>query len=300
MSTATKDRTVKGRKATGKPAAKKTQSNNSGKAEIDWAAMLSEALNAPGSLGNTYCRFYNYSFLNQIRLLMQGVHEPVATYKRWGELGFQVQKGSKAKVVLAPIIITKRDEAGNPILKDGKIQKILVGFRDSRTVFAFSDTDGDELPDIELPAWDVKLALKALGIKRVRFAQTNGNIAGYSFIHEGEKRLAINPAAKYPTKTLLHEVAHLVLGHCDEDKVDEYQTHRGICEFEAEATAYLLAKELELTTWDAAESRAYIDNWLSGHTGEAEIDDFDRHASRIFSAANKILVAGRPTKGDDE
>ena len=41
-------------------------------ATIDWRATLTEALNAPGSLGNTYTRFYNYSFLNQIRLMMQG------------------------------------------------------------------------------------------------------------------------------------------------------------------------------------------------------------------------------------
>jgi hypothetical protein len=48
--------------------------------QIDWAATLTEALEAPGALGTTYTRFYSYSFLNQIRLMMQGVHEPVATY----------------------------------------------------------------------------------------------------------------------------------------------------------------------------------------------------------------------------
>jgi N-terminal domain of anti-restriction factor ArdC len=68
--------------------------------DIDWRATLAEALNAPGALGDTYTRFYNYSFLNQIRLMMQGVCEPVATYKRWQELGRQIRKGSKAKVVL--------------------------------------------------------------------------------------------------------------------------------------------------------------------------------------------------------
>jgi hypothetical protein len=62
-------------------------------AQIDWRATLTEALNAPGSLGTTYTRFYNYSFLNQIRLMMQGAREPVATYNRWQELGRQVRKG---------------------------------------------------------------------------------------------------------------------------------------------------------------------------------------------------------------
>ncbi len=66
---------------------RKAASNGNGKgcnvAEIDWTATFIEAMNAPGSLGNTYCRFYNYSFLNQIRLLMQGVSEPCATYNKW-------------------------------------------------------------------------------------------------------------------------------------------------------------------------------------------------------------------------
>jgi hypothetical protein len=49
---------------------------------------------------------------------------------------------------------------------------ILVGFRDSRTVFGFSDTDGDDgddLPAVELPGWDAETALAALGIDRLAF-----------------------------------------------------------------------------------------------------------------------------------
>jgi hypothetical protein len=128
-------------------------------AAIDWRATLTEALSAPGALGTTYTRFYNYSFLNQIRLMMQGLHEPVATYNRWIELGRQVRKGSKAKVVLAPVLVggNLKDGNGNVVVgEDGKPRKrqILVGFRDSRTVFGFSDTDGDEPRAVALPGWD--------------------------------------------------------------------------------------------------------------------------------------------------
>src|SRR5271167_4624271 len=93
--------------------------------QIDWRATLTEALEAPGSLGTTYTRFYNYSFLNQIRLMMQGTREPVATYDRWVELGRQVRKGSKAKVVLAPIMVSREDTdaSGEPC----KRQR-LIGF----------------------------------------------------------------------------------------------------------------------------------------------------------------------------
>jgi antirestriction protein ArdC len=281
---------------------KKSASSDKGsKADIDWMATFVEAVNAPGSLGNTYCRFYNYSFLNQIRLLMQGVNEPVATYRRWSELGYQVQKGSKAKVVLAPLIINKRDETGKPVVdpKTGKAKQVLVGFRESRTVFGFSDTDGEELPEYVVPAWDSKLALKSLGVQRKRFSHTDGNTQGYSQEVKGEKQLAINPAAKYPVKTLMHELAHLVLGHCKElaENPAEGQKHRGVKEFEAESVAYLVAKELELVEWDDSESRAYIQDWLAhdGHDPEGSNGPVfdDKNIGRIFAAANKILVAGR-------
>ena len=44
-----------------------------GDGEIDWAALLTQALTLPGQMGNTYCRFYQYSFLNQLLLMAQGV-----------------------------------------------------------------------------------------------------------------------------------------------------------------------------------------------------------------------------------
>lgn len=266
-------------------------------ADIDWQATLVEALEAPGALGTTYTRFYNYSFLNQIRLMMQGVFEPVATYRRWAELGYQVVKGSKAKTVLAPVLITKKDKTGAPVLNKatGKPERILVGFKDSRTVFGFSDTDGEDLPPLEVPAWSTDEALKALKVSREKFKHNDGNTQGYSYENEKKgKVIAINPTAVYPTKTLFHELAHLVLGHCKGLDDGNPVCARHIAEVQAEAVAYLVAKELELVDWAPAESRAYIQTWL----GSDEVDD--KAISQIFAAVQKILVAGRPAKQDDE
>ncbi len=168
---------------------------------------------------------------------------------------------------------------------DGKPRKdqILVGFRDSRTVFGYSDTHGDELPPVELSGWDADVALTTLGVDRVPFDMINGNTQGFSLEDSNGRHVAINPTAAYPAKTLLHELAHLMLGHC---KYGDH-THRGVAEFEAEATAYLVAKELELMAWDPAESRAYIQGWLGG-TEVAE-----DNITRVFAAVNKILTAGR-------
>ena len=58
--------------------------------QLDWPALLHEALTAPGQVGATYNRFYPYSYTNQMYLRLQGVREPVATYRRWQAVGRQV------------------------------------------------------------------------------------------------------------------------------------------------------------------------------------------------------------------
>jgi hypothetical protein len=64
--------------------------------------------------------------------------------------------------------------------------------------------------------------------------------------------------------------------------------------FEAEATAYLVAKELQLIEWDAAGSRAYIQGWLGG----AEVTE--DNITRVFAAVNKMLTAGRVEHAREE
>jgi hypothetical protein len=59
-------------------------------------------------------------------------------------------------------------------------------------------------------------------------------------------------------------------------------------------SAYLVAKELELIEWDAAESRAYIQGWLGG--SEVTEDNI----SRVFAPVNKILTAGRVEQAREE
>ena len=78
--------------------------------KTSWNKLLTEALTLEGSVGKIYNRFYNYSFGNQMLLFCQGVEEPVATWIRWKQLGRNVKKGSKAKIIIKPVPIKKRDE----------------------------------------------------------------------------------------------------------------------------------------------------------------------------------------------
>jgi hypothetical protein len=249
--------------------------------EIDWQNLLETAVNSPGQLGNSYSRFYNYSFLNLMYLLQQGTPiEPIATYKRWGDLGRHVKKGAKAKEIIRPIQIKLKDE-----LDDKGQPKTITKFKGVRCIFPLSDTEGDDLPPFEPPEWSEKRALGALSINRVLFESLDGNVAGYSI----NRNVAVNPVAPYPFKTLMHEMGHVVLGHTTPDALKDYQAHRGLKEFEAEGTAYLAMHELDLDAqMNASESRAYIQHWLRGETPP------DSSIKSVFKTTDTILKAGRP------
>ncbi len=244
---------------------------------IDWSEVIETALTAPGNMGNTYDRFYNYSYLNQIYLRIQGIQEPVATLKRWNAIGRTVLKGSKAKEIIRPLIVEQKQE-------DDTVESRLIGFKVVRCIFTLSDTEGAELPTSQLPEWYANNALQQLHIRQVTFNELNPNIQGYS----RGKDVAINPVAVNPTKTLIHEIAHIVLGHTVPEAFKEYVTHRGLKEFEAEATAYLTMNELgQLDEQTATVSRGYIQNWLDSQRPP------DHSIRRVFSATNVILKAGR-------
>ncbi len=243
--------------------------------KLDWPALIEVALSAPGSVGNTYNRFYNYSFLNQILLLMQGVNEPVATYKRWTELGRQVQKGSKAKQIVRPVVIKRKAET------EGEEDSTFMRFKAVPCLFGLSETEGEALPMVEPVGWDLNTALEVLDIKRVDFAHLDGNVAGYST----ERKVAINPVATDPLGTMFHEIAHVVLGHTSTENQEQ---HRGLGEFQAEATAYLAMHELEeLSEAQASESRGYIQGWLRDKRPP------DAAIKAVFKATDTILRAGR-------
>lgn len=93
-----------------------------------------------------------------------------------------------------------------------------------------------------------------LGIRRVPFRIHNLNVQGYSKGLE----IAVNPVAVNPTKTLVHEVCHVILGHTLPRTLGEHASHRGLKEFEAEGTACLVMNDLELLDHETAtHSRGY-------------------------------------------
>lgn len=254
--------------------------------KLNWPALMEEALTAPGNLGDTYSRFHDYSLTNEMLFLLQGYREPMASMKRWNQLGRKIIAGSRAGEVIVPLMIKEPAEAETDEEKRERVAR-LIGFKLVRGVFPVSATEGDDLPEAPTPNWNLQTALTKLGIKEVPFESTSGNTQGYSRGLE----FAINPVAVNPTKTRFHELAHIILGHTMPHHFEDYQTHRGIKEFQAEATAYLCMNELEAMDDETASvSRGYIKHWLNDQQPP------DQAIRQVFTAADRILKAGRTTE----
>lgn len=256
-------------------------------AKPEWRDLLDNMLNAEGSLGDSYKRFHNYSLRNCAFLMLQGCPvEPIATYSKWNELDRQVVKGSSAYYIQRPIQV-KTDETDPETGEEKRITR----FKPVKSVFPLSMTEGEPLPEMELPTWSKERALGALAIREVAFERFEANMAGYSI----NRDIAINPAGPHPQKTFAHEIAHVVLKHTEPDAHADYLKHRGLREFEAEASAHLVTAELGIMTPEmASRSRAYLQHWLRGETPP---DDSIRS---VFRAADEILKAGREPEGEDD
>jgi antirestriction protein ArdC len=250
--------------------------------KLDWPGLLEAALTIEGSVGNSFNRLYRYSLGNLAFLMYQGVTpQPVATYKKWAELGRQVKRGSKAREIIRPITITLKDE-----LDDQGQPKKITKFKPVRAIFPIEDTEGEPLPEIELAEWSRSRAMGALALTEVPFEMFDGGTAGYSF----QRKIAVSPVAADPEATWFHEASHIIAGHTEPDTINQYKEHRGVFELEAEGSAYLVMNELELMTPEAAtRSRGYIQGWMRGKTPP------EQSVRTVFKTADKIIDAGRLT-----
>jgi hypothetical protein len=130
---------------------------------------------------------------------------------------------------------------------------------------------------------DLDRALETLEIKRVPYAMLSANASGYSY----GRNLAISPLDESPLITALHEGAHILHGHTEPERLNEYRMHRGLYEFEAEATAYIVGHELDvITEQQASESRGYCQRWLMRERPP------ETSIRQVFKVADQILRAG--------
>ena len=258
-----------------------------------WSALLVEAVNKPGTIMKAYSAFWNYSVGNQILALIQcqlrGIQPgPINTFPKWQILGRVVKRGEKALTLCMPLTRKRRnDESGES--DNAKEEQTFTTFVYKARWFVVSQTFGNNLGPVTIPAWDAEQALKTLCIERITFEKTDGNCQGFA----RGNQIAINPVAQLPHKTLFHEMAHVLMHTSEGDFTDTEQTPRSLREVEAESVALLCCEALGLE--GANYARGYIQNWLYQGIDYNADGIPEKSAHKIFRAADQILRAGRPS-----
>lgn len=270
----------------------------------DWNSLFEQALTQPGVMSEAYSVFHDYSLGNAFLAASQLIGRslpisPIASYKKWLELGRQVKKGEKAIALVMPVTVKSKSKEEDA---EGEDKADAQPKGSGRTIFilknnwfALCQTDGaDYAQEVVTPKWDKARALAELGITEQAFSSMNGNAQGYAI--PNEKKLAINPLAALPWKATFHEMAHCLLHSAEAQMADGEMLQRCIKEAEAESVAYLCCATLELPGLE--QSRAYIQHWLDS---EEQSEEFKKKsAARVFAAANKILKAGAETAKAEE
>ncbi len=125
--------------------------------------------------------------------------------------------------------------------------------------------------------------------------ELDGHTNGYTTSQGRRVVIEARLSPAHAAKTLIHEAAHITLGHLDAPHSD-YLAHRGVMECEAESVAYVLAGLLGLDT--SPYSIGYIAAWSD------QDPDADNHgvseevhgtASRVLAAVHTLTEAIDPT-----
>ena len=206
---------------------------------------------------NTQSRFHRYSWHNAMLIMSQKPNaERVAGFKTWQTMKRHVRKGERGIMIFAPRPFkrTETDDHGNNVERQG------VTFRPVY-VFDVSQTDGEPLPEIDVPdvdtAADMLLAsLGGVASKRgIAINYTDIESGAYGVSKGGTIDIATGHATGQQAKTLAHELAHEAM-HKGEKRQG---LTRSAAELEAESVAYVVCKHFGLDT--EVRSSAYIALW---------------------------------------
>lgn len=250
-------------------------------------------------------RFHNYSLTNTLLIASQCPHATrVAGYRTWQSMGRQVRKGEQAIRIMAPMRFKVQQgeaPAPTPTLSTGgtvgqlvaRNRKSLeegggneyttrIGFR-SVSVFDYSQTDGEPLPELDIESVDgdsLRWALADLVAfaekidYTVAFEPVPGGAHGYC--NPKEKAIAVEStdAPNSQVKTLVHELAH-ALG------VDYTDYERGEAEAIVESVAMIVCGSLGLDT--SGYSVPYIAGWCDGDPSALR-----EHAAKVDELASRL------------
>ncbi len=203
-------------------------------------------------------RFHRYSWGNVALILAQRPDATrVAGYHTWLQLHRYVRRGEKGIKIIVPM--HRKDKVSNEEQEEVEMGRLFFG---TGTIFDVSQTDGEALPEVEVPVLDgteggeVYTGLEHLAVSEGLFVKWNTdelpeNAMGAYFPKKRE--IVIREAAPLQmTKTLAHELAHHFAFR-------DAEHTRGEHEAIAEATAYVVCSHFGLDT--GVRSFPYIALW---------------------------------------
>ncbi|MCG2826980.1 MAG: ImmA/IrrE family metallo-endopeptidase [Thermoplasmatales archaeon] len=233
-------------------------------------------------------RFHNYSWSNQILILLQcpdATH--VAGFRTWQSMGRSIRKGSSAIRILAPMMYKRKKEnkkENGDIIEDMQEKEVVRFFRPV-CVFDVSQTMGDKPlpgPDIRITGDTHKELLQPLldyikkqGITTV-FREINGGALGYTTRNKPIIVVDNTLSPDQQIETLLHETAHQLLHQNNNGGI---YLSREEEELEASAVAYVVCQHHGLIT----KNPNYLALW------DADSKKIRNHMERITGAARKII-----------
>jgi len=226
----------------------------------------------------TMSRFYDYSFGNQILIMMQSPDATkVAGFNTWKDLGRWVKKGAKGISILAPVLPPRPTcpECGAKISKGARfcpgcgaeleIGPEAVEPRYFKVVYIFdiSQTEGKPLPEFEVPVLtsevNEELFTKVMDLTRVQgldvsFESRPHQDPGIKGQYSPPNRIWVRPEEPraQQLKSLLHEVAHYY-------SEDVLRIPRRDAETVAESAAYVIGAHYGFDT--GVRSFPYVALW---------------------------------------
>ncbi|MFP3463878.1 ArdC-like ssDNA-binding domain-containing protein [Leifsonia sp. SIMBA_070] len=233
--------------------------------------------------------FHAYSLNNLLLILAQRPDATqVAGFRKWQKLGRQVRKGETGIRIFGYSTkkITEEDDKGEEFERRIVRYPILTVFDIRQT----DPIDGAEDPSSitqQLTGADDHGVIGALTNYllaegwSIHYRPLPGSRNGYTDPDSQAVVLDDRLSREHAAKTLIHETAHILLGHTS-DPLD-YVSHRGRMEVEAESVAYIVAGLLGCDT--AVYSIGYITGWANGDTNLIQAT-----AARVLAATHRLAT----------
>ena len=202
-----------------------------------------------------------------------------------------MRRGERGIQILAPVTYRAQrdDEAEQPADGEPNRPRQLRGFKVEH-VWDIAQTDGDPVPDVrpvllegEGPTglWDlIATQVAAAGYHVTRGTCSNAQANGETDPVSKTVTVRDDLSPAQAAKTLVHELAHIRLGHVESGS--SYQVCRGRCEVEAESVAYLVCTEAGVDAGDY--SLPYV-----ARRADGDVVVIQQSAERVLTAARCII-----------